>query len=43
MSEDETRVQYTKIVLFIGGGFVALYLLWDIRSALWDIVKLLTV
>ena len=41
MSPEETKVQYLKIVLFIGGGFVALYLLWDVRSALWEIVNLL--
>lgn len=41
MSKEETRVQYLKIILFIGGGFIALYILWDIRSALWEIIKLL--
>ena len=41
MSPEETKVQYLKIVLFIGGGFVALYLLLDIRNTLLDILNLL--
>jgi len=38
---EEKRMQTTKIVLGIGVGLLALYFLWDIRNALWQILDLL--